>query len=1101
MLSYALCVGEAGAIFLLINPGAGAAGTGEAQVAKANDAYASYYNPAGLGFLKGTEFVLQHVNWLPSLADDIFYEFIGFRKHYNNLGTFGGHVIYLNLGEQTKTDEFGNDEGLFKSYMMAFNFSYGTQIKRNSSVGVNFKVFHQKLAESTVGNESGDPYSTDFAFDIGYLHKIGKKSQHQIGFSIQNIGPEIDFVDAQQADPAPTNMKAGVYVELFNNGVNKLNLLFDTNKLLVGAYPAMDWNGDGIISGPDEQPHKDEWYKGIFTAWLDDWYYGGDYDLCDGKCPQTSDDDDLTINAYGRNLRDDRIGGYEEVVVDLVNNDPLYDLINDIEEGVYMYSVPTGYTINGYFDASYNSDYNNNGYCDGTYSVDHDNSSLTPDLEISEICSPHLINYNVGGSNTLNPQSFNDYSNWESLGWISPSATIGVETGFTCADAQIHGQNDNGSPVGDHDNDPSTPDVALENWDPVVDACGYDYQPFDATNIDDDVVYEANSVLDFQYINQTLTCIGFDFNLDGVCDCVDNDNNGFCDDFDTVPINTTYDHDGDEDAVDSFGNPTCDPDDSNNDPLIPNCTAQQLLPNCIDSNGDNLCDLDFDGDGWNDCVDNDSPGDPGYGICDDLYTICDQQHFGNSDGDNVCDPYWARVADNSVSDQWSIPLYDETQFTGDLSLTAGTGNVNYISSHYFDNGNIYDWFEDNARLSSFNGALQKEEGKIIYVPNYLGFCEEQFESLESSVYSLGQADTETTVSSLCYDEEGDNYLNPDGTQNTNFGKVSWIDIPHDGLANWDRFDVNCNDNSSNNFYCDNLLPDSEFNSYDISSYSTWSSNSLNGEWLGITEEYKIAKYREVDPNNSTNFTHTTDPNNPSYDPLLAGTPVYDGDELLEVINTCYNGVNQVDNSLNDCDLSDPINEDFVANDFNNDGIVDIGTPGSLDDAWLLQEGYNEQFDNNGLGIWDVDGDMEADPFAWYKDSDDVNGAGDNPNARQAHHDFRTDNDHASNGGYSFKNSKYGHYNAYGNYEKGSGNDRSFSDELKEVIYNTGFEWQYSETFIMRLGFIYDIEGDIKNPTFGAGLNFDKYGFDFGYTHGDDSDSRAETMYFSISLGL
>ena len=145
--------------------------------------------------------------------------------------------------------------------------------------------------------------------------------------------------------------------------------------------------------------------------------------------------------------------------------------------------------------------------------------------------------------------------------------------------------------------------------------------------------------------------------------------------------------------------------------------------------------------------------------------------------------------------------------------------------------------------------------------------------------------------------------------------------------------------------------------------------------------------------------------------------------------------------------------------------------------------------------------MAADPFAWYKDSDDVNGVGDNPNARQAHHDLRADDGQADNGGYSFKNSKYGHYNAYGNYEKGSGNDRSFSDELKEIIYNTGFEWQYSETFIMRLGFIYDIEGDIKNPTFGAGLNFDKYGFDFGYTHGDDSDSRAETMYFSISLGL
>ena len=96
LFSKILCVGEAGAIFLLINPGSSAAGTGEAQVAKADDAYASYYNPAGLGFLDGSEVVLQHVNWLPNLADDIFYDFLGYRKHVPGIGTFGGHVIYLN---------------------------------------------------------------------------------------------------------------------------------------------------------------------------------------------------------------------------------------------------------------------------------------------------------------------------------------------------------------------------------------------------------------------------------------------------------------------------------------------------------------------------------------------------------------------------------------------------------------------------------------------------------------------------------------------------------------------------------------------------------------------------------------------------------------------------------------------------------------------------------------------------------------------------------------------------------------------------------------------------------------------------------------------
>ena len=87
--SSTLFASEAGAIFLLISPGARAGGMGEAQVAVANDAYASYWNPAGLAFLEGSELALMHVNWLRNLADDLYYEFLAYRKSFPNLGTLG----------------------------------------------------------------------------------------------------------------------------------------------------------------------------------------------------------------------------------------------------------------------------------------------------------------------------------------------------------------------------------------------------------------------------------------------------------------------------------------------------------------------------------------------------------------------------------------------------------------------------------------------------------------------------------------------------------------------------------------------------------------------------------------------------------------------------------------------------------------------------------------------------------------------------------------------------------------------------------------------------------------------------------------------------
>ena len=40
-----------------------------------------------------------------------------------------------------------------------------------------------------------------------------------------------------------------------------------------------------------------------------------------------------------------------------------------------------------------------------------------------------------------------------------------------------------------------------------------------------------------------------------------------------------------------------------------------------------------------------------------------------------------------------------------------------------------------------------------------------------------------------------------------------------------------------------------------------------------------------------------------------------------------------------------------------------------------------------------------------------------------------------------------------------------------------------------------------NPTFGAGIRFGQYAFDFGYTAGDEGQARANTMFYSISMDL
>lgn len=289
-------VSEAGALFLLISPGARAGGMGEAQVAVANDAYASYWNPAGLAFLPNSEIALMHVNWLPNLVSDMYYEFLAFRHYIPTLGTLGGHIIFLNLGEQVRTDETGENLGTFNSFMFALSGSYGAYISKSAAVGFNIKILHQKLAEIGAGAEKGKGVSTDFAFDAAYFQQGFLTPRLDFGVTVTNIGPKIAFIDEAQADPMPTNFTVGLNYRLVNSEHNKLNVVMDIDKMLVASYPDMDWDGDGVIGnyskngeyegpkgefnkkGKKEVAHTDPIFLGIFTSWLDDWLLGGDVD-------------------------------------------------------------------------------------------------------------------------------------------------------------------------------------------------------------------------------------------------------------------------------------------------------------------------------------------------------------------------------------------------------------------------------------------------------------------------------------------------------------------------------------------------------------------------------------------------------------------------------------------------------------------------------------------------------------------------------------------------------------------------------------------------------------------------------------------------------
>ncbi|MBN63521.1 PorV/PorQ family protein [bacterium] len=222
---------RAAVLFLLIEPGARAIGMGETYVAIADDATASYFNPAALAGQSRKKVNFTHSKWLPGLADDLSYEFLAYSTPVEGWGNIGVNVALLNLGEQIRTDERGNTQGTFRSYDMALSAAYGADIGDNMSAGIGLKFIRSNLADQGAGIERGKGVGNSFAADIGLLWKM--TPEISFGAALRNLGPKIAYIDASQADPLPQHIVLGTAYELMDTQYHDVLLSFDLYKPLI----------------------------------------------------------------------------------------------------------------------------------------------------------------------------------------------------------------------------------------------------------------------------------------------------------------------------------------------------------------------------------------------------------------------------------------------------------------------------------------------------------------------------------------------------------------------------------------------------------------------------------------------------------------------------------------------------------------------------------------------------------------------------------------------------------------------------------------------------------------------------------------------------
>lgn len=252
-------VGITSVPFLQIEPDSRAAGMGNTGVAIADNASAVFWNPAGLAFQRGNQVSITHSEWLPQFNADLFYDYLVGKYHVKNIGTFGAHITYLNLGEQQRTSSNGQALGRFNSYELAAGVSYGFNINKNWSLGSGVRFIYSSLADGQVAGQKINPGSS-IGVDLAAMYKsdqftfLQRDASWNAGLNISNIGPQMTYSNNGQKDPLPTMFRLGwsFTTNLDKEGINTLTIANDISKIMARI------GDDGMPDGP---------LKSLFTSW------------------------------------------------------------------------------------------------------------------------------------------------------------------------------------------------------------------------------------------------------------------------------------------------------------------------------------------------------------------------------------------------------------------------------------------------------------------------------------------------------------------------------------------------------------------------------------------------------------------------------------------------------------------------------------------------------------------------------------------------------------------------------------------------------------------------------------------------------------------
>ena len=224
--------GSEGASFLDIPVGSIPASLGSAYTARATDAYAPVWNPAGLGFVNAVEVSATHLSYIQALN----YEYLGSVIPLGDSAHqgLGASVQYLGSGNITSRDENGAITGAFSTTFAAYSLAYGQALTDQWTVGLTGKAITEAISDAS---------AAAFAGDVGTLYKI--TDEITLGAVAANLGPSIKFVS--ESDSLPAVFRTGIYDQFAPDWDTSADVVYRRTGLL-SVDAGLQWSYGGILA-------------------------------------------------------------------------------------------------------------------------------------------------------------------------------------------------------------------------------------------------------------------------------------------------------------------------------------------------------------------------------------------------------------------------------------------------------------------------------------------------------------------------------------------------------------------------------------------------------------------------------------------------------------------------------------------------------------------------------------------------------------------------------------------------------------------------------------------------------------------------------------